>query len=155
MSFKTNDEKSVLIKKYTPPSRVLFDCVRAFFIGGLICAAGQVIFIILSSPSLLAIEEDKAYTAVSYIFIFLASLLTGIGIFDRIGRFAGAGTLVPVTGFANSVVSQALDARGEGLVLGVGSKIFNVAGPVILYGMLSGNLYGFVLYAIELFKRIF
>lgn len=89
--------------------------------------------------------EESVYACVTVTMIFLAALLTGLGVFDSIAKVAGAGTLVPVTGFANSVVSPAIDTKAEGLILGVGAKIFTVAGPVILYGILSGALYGMVL----------
>ena len=96
-------------------------------------------------------DERASATGVSVSLIFLASLLTGIGIFDRIGRVAGAGTLVPITGFSNAVTSPAIDTQSEGWVMGVGAKIFTVAGPVILYGTLSGVLYGVIYYILSLF----
>ena len=95
-------------------------------------------------------NEKDALTLVGVTLILLASLLTALGLFDRIARYAGAGTLVPITGFSNSVTSQALDAKSEGLILGVGAKIFTVAGPVILYGIASGVLYG-IIYFIYLY----
>lgn len=96
-------------------------------------------------------EEQSAYLTVTVLLILLAALLTGMGVFDRIARFAGAGTLVPVTGFANAVVSPAMDSGSEGAVIGVGAKIFTVAGPVLLFGTLSGCLYGVVLWVVGLF----
>ena len=94
------------------------------------------------------LEKDDSYTLLTVIFIFLGACLTGLGVFDRIARHLGAGTLVPVTGFANSVVCSAIDTKSEGLILGVGANIFKIAGPVILYATLSGFLYGTVYFVI-------
>ena len=138
----TLNERKNLIKKHTPKSSFIMNGVRAFLFGGLICAIGEIIFIIIN----FRLDEDFSYIAVSYIFIAVSAILTGFGVFDKIARFAGAGTIVPVTGFSNSVTSSAIDSKSEGYVLGVGAKIFTVAGPVILYGMLSGSLYGFIFY---------
>ncbi len=136
-------------KKYAaahaPKSPLLRDCLRAFLIGGLICTLAQGLTDLYGS--LLHLVKDEASALTSITLVFLAVLLTALGIFDRIARFAGAGTLVPITGFANAVASPAIDSHAEGLVLGVGAKIFTVAGPVLLYGTLSGALYG-VLYFI-------
>ncbi len=139
----TNEEKKRLLEKNIPKSPVLLDSIKAFFFGGLLCASAQLLFMLIKSAGMN--EKDASFT-VTCIFIFVTALLTGIGVFDRIARVCGAGTLVPVTGFSNSVTSQAIDAVGEGYILGVGSKIFNVAGPVILYGMVSGVIYGAVYY---------
>ena len=131
-------------KKYAaahaPKSPILRDCLRAFLVGGLICAMAQA----LSELYGKWLVKDDAAALTSVTLVFLAVLLTALGIFDRIARFAGAGTLVPITGFANAVASPAIDSRAEGLVLGVGAKIFTVAGPVLLYGTLTGALYGIV-----------
>ena len=133
-------------KKYTeavaPKSPLLKDCIWAFLVGGLICCIGQGLLDIYGK--VLELSEKDAGTLCSITLIFLAALLTGIGIFDNIARHAGAGTLVPITGFANSVVSPAIDSKSEGLVLGVGAKIFTVAGPVLLYGTLAGAVYGLI-----------
>lgn len=140
-------------KKYAdahaPSSNLAIDCIWAFCVGGLICAIGQGLILIFKN--LLGMEQQAAGTLCSVTLIFLAVLLSGIGVFDKIGKHAGAGTLVPITGFANAVVSTAIDSKSEGLVLGVGSKIFTVAGPVLLYGVLSGAVYGVVYYIISLF----
>ena len=114
----------------------------AYLIGGGICAGGQALLLLYQKAGLAA--EDATVT-VTVTLIALSALLTGLGIFDRIAKVAGAGTLVPVTGFANSVVSTAIDNKSEGLLMGIGPKIFVVAGPVILFGVLSGTLYGAVL----------
>ena len=124
-------------------SPVAKNCFAAFWTGGLICAAGQLISELYGWLGA-DVREASTYTSVTVIFI--AALLTGLGVFDRAARYAGAGTLVPVTGFANSVVSPAIDNRAEGLVLGMGEKIFTVAGPVLLYAILSGAVYGAIYY---------
>ncbi len=136
-------DKKELIKKHSPTSTILKDSVLAFLFGGLICAIGQG----LSQLYLyLGCDKKTSGILVTVTLIFVAALLTGLGIFDNIARYAGAGTLVPVTGFSNAVVSQAMDAKSEGYVMGVGAKIYTVAGPVILYGLLSGVVYGLIYY---------
>ena len=133
-------------KKYAaahaPKSPLIKDCLRAFFVGGAICCLGEALRTLYQGPC--GLEKDVASSVTSVTLIFLAVLLTATGIFDKIARFAGAGTLVPITGFANSVASPAIDSHAEGLVLGLGAKIFTVCGPVLLYGTLSGTLYGLV-----------
>ena len=132
-------------KKYAaahaPKSPIVKDCLRAFFVGGLICCFGELLITLYQKW--LTLPKDTAASLCSVTLVFLAVLLTALGIFDKIAKFAGAGTLVPITGFANSVASPAIDSRSEGLILGVGAKIFTVCGPVLLYGTLSGILYGF------------
>ena len=125
-------------------SPVLKNCCAAFLVGGAICALGEVLFLLYSY---FGVSEKVSGMLVTVSLIFLSALLTGLGIFDTLARFAGAGTLVPVTGFANAVVSPALDTKSEGPVLGVGAKIFTVAGPVLLFGIFAGCVYG-VIYAI-------
>lgn len=129
-------------------SPVLRNTAAAFWVGGLICVLGQ---LLLSLYRWLGLSLDDAATLVSVTLIFLSASLTAIGIFDRIARYAGAGTLVPITGFANAVVSPAIDTKSEGLVLGVGAKIFTVAGPVLLYGIFAGTVYGVLYYLVTLF----
>ena len=128
---------------HAPRSPIVRNCIVAFFIGGLICTLGQGLKMIYMDVC--GIHPEDAATLTSVSLVFLAALLSGLGIFDKIAKFAGAGTLVPITGFANAVVSPAIDCRAEGVILGVGTKIFTVAGPVLLYGILSGSIYG-VLY---------
>ncbi len=134
-------------KKYAqahgPKSPLGKNCVWAFCTGGAICTFGELLGNIYKK---LGLSADDAGTLTSVTLIFLAALLTGLGFFDSIAKHAGAGTLVPITGFANSVVSPAIDTKSEGLVLGVGAKIFTVAGPVLLYGTLAGALYGVIYY---------
>ena len=148
MTEKNNDYKS-LIKQHAPRSPLLKDCLFAFLFGGLICFLGELLASLLMYLSL---DESTSYTTVTVFFILLASLLTVFGVFDKIARYAGAGTLLPVTGFSNAVTSAALDSKSEGLILGVGSKIFTVAGPVILYSTTAGTLYGLIYYLVRLFS---
>ena len=140
-------------KKYAaahaPTSPILKDCVMAFTIGGLICAVGQ--GLLLLYRDVFGIVQKDAGTLVSVTLIFMAALLSGLGFFERIAKRAGGGTLVPITGFANSVVSPAIDSKAEGLVLGVGAKIFTVAGPVLLYGTLAGAVWGVIYWITPLF----
>lgn len=135
-------------KGHAPKSPVVKNCVKAFLFGGGICAFAQLLTDLYGVWGLN--DEDSGLLA-SVTLVFLAALLTGIGVFDRVAKHAGAGTLVPITGFANSVVSPAIDTKAEGLVLGVGAKIFTVAGPVLLYATLSGTLYGVIYWVCGMF----
>ncbi len=144
----SKEEKQKLIKKHSYTSPVLKNSLRAFLSGGLICVFSELIFNLFLY---LGIDEKISLGLLTVTLIFIASLITGLGGFDRIARFTGAGTLVPVSGFSNAVTSEAMDAKSEGLVLGVGAKIFTVAGPVILFGILSGVLYGVIYYIYSLF----
>ena len=129
---------------HEPKSPLFKNSVKAFSVGGAICAFAQLLNTFYSKQLSLGKEDAGTLTSVSLILI--AVILTGLGIFDVIAKFAGGGTLVPITGFANSVVSPAIDSKSEGLVLGVGAKIFSVAGPVLLYGIFSGAIYGVIYY---------
>ena len=131
-----------------PKSPLGKDCVKAFLFGGSICAIGEGIGMLWGMIPTITKEDKGVLTAASL--IFLSVLLTGRGIFDKIAKHAGAGTLVPITGFANAVASPAIDSRAEGFVLGVGAKIFTVAGPVLLYGTIAGATYGVFLYFINM-----
>lgn len=124
-------------------SPVLKNCIRAFWVGGVICCIGQGLNALYQWAGL---SEKHAGLCVSVTLIFLAGLLTGIGWFDRIAKYAGAGTLVPITGFANSVAAPAVDAKAEGYITGVAAKMFTIAGPVIVYGSVSSILYGVIYY---------
>ena len=130
-------------------SPILKNCVRAFIVGGGICLFSEGLFSLFTLS--LGLEEEVARTLCSVSLIFIAVLLTSLGVFDKIAKFAGAGTLVPITGFANSVASPAIDSRAEGYVLGVGAKIFTVCGPVLLYGTLAGAIYGVIYWICSLF----
>ncbi len=127
-------------------SNIAADCAKAFLVGGFICCIGQGLFDLYTA---LDFSEENVKALVPVTLIFIASLLTGLNVFDNIAKFAGAGTLVPITGFSNAVTSPALDTKAEGFILGVGAKIFTVAGPVILYGTLASVIYGIVLYFIK------
>ena len=139
-------------KKYAaaraPKSPILKNCLRAFLVGGLICTLGQGLNTLYTKVC--GLEKADAGTLTACTLVLIAALLTGFGVFDRIAKFAGAGTLVPITGFANAVVSPAIDGKSEGLILGVGAKIFSVAGPVLLYGTLAGTVYGVVYWIVSL-----
>ena len=135
-------------KGHAPKSPVVKNCVKAFLFGGGICAFAQLLTDLYGVWGLN--DEDSGLLA-SVTLVFLAALLTGIGVFDRVAKHAGAGTLVPITGFANSVVPPAIDTKAEGLVLGVGAKIFTVAGPVLLYATLAGTLYGVIYWGCGMF----
>ena len=128
-------------------SPIAKNCIWAFCVGGAICTLGE---LLSRTYKVWGLPKDDAGTLASVTLIFLAALLTGLGYFDCIAKHAGAGTLVPITGFANSVVSPAIDTKSEGLVLGVGAKIFTVAGPVLLYGTLAGTLYGIIYWALKM-----
>ncbi|MBO5294227.1 MAG: stage V sporulation protein AC [Clostridia bacterium] len=134
---------------HAPHSPIGKNCLFAFLFGGGICTLAQGLQEIFLR--LCHMEKEDAATLTSVTLIFVAVILTGLGLFDRIAKLAGAGTLVPITGFANSVVSPAIDSHAEGLVLGVGAKIFTVAGPVLLYGTLAGSIYGVIYWIVSLF----
>ena len=134
---------------HAPRSPIVKDCLWAFFVGGSICTLGQVLHDVFQK--ILSLSEETAGTLTSISLILIAVILTALGVFDNIAKHAGAGTLVPITGFANAVVSPAIDSHAEGLVLGVGAKIFTVAGPVLLYGTFAGFLYGVIYWICGLF----
>ena len=139
------NEKKQLLEKYSVKSPLVKDFLMSYLFGGGICVIVEIIKMALIS---LGVNEQNAGTLTTITVIFIASALTGLGVFDRIAKRAGAGTLVPVTGFSNAVTSQAMDAKSEGIILGVGAKIFTVAGPVILFGITSGVVYGIIYFAI-------
>lgn len=130
-------------------SPVLRNCAAAFWVGGSLCLAGQLLRALYRAWGA---GPEAAGAWVSMTLVFAAALATGLGVFDRIARYAGAGTLLPITGFANSVVSPAIDTKSEGFVLGVGAKIFTVAGPVLLYGTAASVLYGLIYWVASLFS---
>jgi stage V sporulation protein AC len=140
----TNQEYNEYVKQKTPNSNIFVNCLKAFVIGGIICVIGQIIMNFFMNT--VKLDKDSASTATSIVMVFLGALLTGLDIYPKIAKHAGAGTIVPITGFANSVVSPALEAKTEGLVLGVGAKIFTIAGPVILYGTLASVIAGLFYY---------
>lgn len=137
-------EYSQLTDKKSPNSNTLKNCICAFLVGGLICTIGQGLTNIYIS---LGATETNARTWTSVSLVFLGVLLTALKVYDSIAKHAGAGTLVPITGFANSVASPAIEFKSEGFILGLGAKMFTIAGPVIVYGTLAGAVYGLI-YAI-------
>ena len=132
------------VQSHGKKSPVAKNCVHAFLVGGLICAVAQGFKNIYLE--LAGLEERDAAAMTSVTICFIAITLTAIGIFDKIAKFAGAGTLVPITGFANSVASPAIDSKAEGFILGVGAKVFTIAGPVLFYSTVAGAIYGVIYY---------
>ena len=135
-------EYSELTKEKSPNSTLLINCLWAFFIGGLICTAGQGL---TEMYKYFGAAEQDARTWTSITLVFAGVLLTALGLYSKLAKKAGAGTLVPITGFANSVASPAIEFKSEGFVLGLGAKMFTIAGPVIVYGTLAGVIYGAIL----------
>ena len=130
------------VNSFAPPTKHFKNCFRAFIVGGLICCVGQAFRVIFEKA--FGLYDDELAAAVSIALIFLGTLLTGFGVYDRIGRNAGAGSIVPITGFANSVASPAIEFKTEGLVYGLAAKMFVVAGPIIVYGVLAGTAVGLI-----------
>ena len=137
----TEKQYDAFVKELSPRSPVWKDCLWAFSIGGIICTLGQVFINWYAS---LGLEKQDASGAASMSLVVIAAVLTGIGIFDDIAKHAGAGTLVPITGFANSIAAPAVEFQTEGFILGVGAKMFTIAGPVIVYGVSASAVYGFI-----------
>lgn len=129
----------------SPHSKTVRNCVCAFLVGGLICTIAQGLKYLYTW---IGIDEETVKILIPVTLIVIAAILTGISVFDKIAKHAGAGTLVPITGFANAVVSPAIDMKAEGFILGVGAKIFTIAGPVIVFGVLSSVIYGIVLWIV-------
>ena len=125
-----------------PKSKTFTDCVKAFCVGGAICCVGQAINVLASEVLMLGEKDAGAFTSAAM--IFLGALLTGLGVYDVIGNFAGAGSIVPITGFANSIVSPAMEFKREGLITGLGAKMFVIAGPVLVYGIASSTFIGLI-----------
>ncbi len=142
------EKYSEMTKKASPPSPKVKDFIWAYIVGGAICVIGQLLTELFTSFDL---PEKVVKMSVPVAIIFIAALLTGFGIFDKIAKRAGAGTLVPITGFANAVVSPAIEFKNEGYILGVGAKIFTIAGPVIMYGAVASVIYGFIYWITTLF----
>lgn len=144
----TEQEYGKLVKQMSPKSPIWKDCLGAFIIGGLICTLGQAFMNIYDAVGL---NKTNAGTATCISLIFLSALLTGFSLYDNIAKFAGAGTLVPITGFANSIAAPAVEFKTEGFVLGVGAKMFTIAGPVIVYGTVASVVYGVIYWITTLF----
>ena len=142
----TENEYSQLVDEMSPKSPMWRDCLNAFWIGGLICTLGQ---LLQNGYMALGLEKTDASTAVSMTLVALSALLTGLSLYDDIAKHAGAGTLVPITGFANSIAAPAIEFRTEGFVMGVGAKMFTIAGPVIVYGTVASVVYGVIYWVME------
>ena len=138
---ETKQEYSNYVDKKSPNSPILKNCFNAFWVGGLICSIGQ---IIMDYCKFKGMDEVSSSTIVSITLIAFSAILTGLNIFNKIGKFAGAGSLVPITGFANSIVSPAIEYKSEGYVMGVGGKMFTVAGPVLVFGISSSVIIGII-----------
>jgi stage V sporulation protein AC len=139
----TNQEYGELTKKHSPNTKMPFTCTKAFIIGGLICVIGQGL---LNYFGNLGFNKTESGTLTTMSLVFIAAILTGLKVYDKLAKHAGAGSIVPITGFANAVVSPALEFKTEGFITGVGAKMFTIAGPVILYGITASALYGILLY---------
>lgn len=144
----TQKEYSKIVEKNSPKSKCFTNCLKAFLIGGAICTLGQGL---MELYKLWGLGEDDAKTLTSVSLIFLGILLTAIGVYDKIAKHAGAGTLVPITGFANSMSSPAIEFKSEGFITGLGAKMFIIAGPVIVYGTSAAILYGAILWILHMF----
>ena len=138
---ETKEQYSKYVDKKSPNSPILKNCILALFIGGLICSIGQIIFDFCTFKGMDTITSN---TIVSISLIGITAILTGLNIFNKIGKVAGAGSLVPITGFANSIVSPAMEYKSEGYIMGVGAKMFTVAGPVLVYGISASILVGII-----------
>ena len=144
----TDKQYAKLVKEKMPRSPLLRDCGLAFLCGGMICTLGQ---IIMNRFSAAGLDAAKAATCTSMTLVALSSLLTGLSLYDNVAKFGGAGTLVPITGFANAVAAPAVEFKTEGYILGVGAKMFTIAGPVIVYGVTSSVIYGIIYFITTLF----
>lgn len=142
----TKSEYAKMLEQKAPPSHLLMDMIWAFVIGGLICTIGQVVSNFFVSQGMNQ-TDTAASTAITM--VFLGALLTGCKLYDKIAKYAGAGTLVPITGFANAIVSPAMEFKSEGYVMGLGTKLFAIAGPVLVYGISASVLYGLLLFLLK------
>ena len=144
----TEKESEKLVQKAAPKSPIGKDCLNAFWIGGLICVLGQ---ILANSYGAFGLDKDAASTATSITLVALSALLTGLSLYDNLAKYGGAGTLVPITGFANAIAAPAVEFKTEGFILGVGAKLFTIAGPVIVYGLSASVVYGLIYWLWTLF----
>ena len=145
----TEREYRKLVEDLAPKSPMLKDCLNAFWIGGLICVVGQ---LFINLYSYLGLDETNAGTAASMSLVAISALLTGLSLYDNIAKHAGAGTLVPITGFANAVAAPAVEFKTEGFILGTAAKMFTIAGPVIVYGVSASVVYGVIYWIYQMFK---
>ena len=137
----TEKEYGKLVDEISPNSPMGKDCLNAFVVGGIICTIGQ---FFMNYYTKLGLGKDEAGTAASMTLVVISAILTGLSLYDNIAKFAGAGTLVPITGFANAIAAPAVEFKTEGFILGVGAKMFTIAGPVIVYGLSASVVYGFI-----------
>ena len=137
----TEKEYGKLVDEISPNSPMGKDCLNAFVVGGIICTIGQ---FFMNYYAKLGLGKDEAGTAASMTLVAISAILTGLSLYDNIAKHAGAGTLVPITGFANSIAAPAVEFKTEGFILGVGAKMFTIAGPVIVYGLSASVVYGFI-----------
>lgn len=137
----TNEEYGKYVDCLAPKSKCLKDCLNAFWVGGLICVLGQ---LLMNGFQALDLSKDLSATATSICLVFLSALLTGLAVYDDIAKLAGAGTLVPITGFANSIAAPAVEFQTEGIILGTCAKMFTIAGPVLVYGTAASVIYGII-----------
>ncbi len=144
----SQQEYKQLQKQSAPKSPTLKNCILAFLVGGAICALGEIVIQLTQKAGL---TEELSRMTCSISLIFLSVLLTALGVYDNIAKHAGAGTIVPITGFANSIASPAIEFKSEGFVLGMAAKMFSIAGPVIVYGTVASVLYGLIYWVITLF----
>jgi len=144
----TEKEYGKMIGEMAPKSPIWKDCLNAFWIGGLICCIGQ---LIMNGYTALGLDKTDSGTATSMTLVAMSALLTGLSLYDNIAKHAGAGTLVPITGFANSITAPAVEFKTEGFILGVGAKMFTIAGPVIVYGVSASVVYGLIYWITTLF----
>lgn len=144
----TEKEYEKLVQDAAPRSPMGKDCLNAFWIGGVICVLGQ---LLTNGYGALGLDKDAAGTATSMTLVTLSALLTGMSLYDNIAKYGGAGTLVPITGFANAIAAPAVEFKTEGFILGVGAKLFTIAGPVIVYGLSASVVYGFIYWLWSLF----
>lgn len=142
----TKEEYAEMLGSQSPPSNLLLDMVWAFVVGGLICTIGQAISEFYKSRGL---DQTTVSAATAITLVFLGGLLTALHLYDKIAKKAGAGTLVPITGFSNAIVSPAMEFKSEGFVLGLGAKLFAIAGPVLVYGISASVIYGLILFFIS------
>ncbi len=143
----TNQEYNAYLQKKTPPSPLLKDCCFAFLIGGGICALGQGLRMLLGRW----LHQEEIALWLPILMIFLGAFFTALGVYDKLAKYAGGGTIIPITGFANSISSAAIEFKHEGFILGVGAKIFQIAGPVIVYGVSASVVYGLIYWVTTLF----
>ena len=144
----TEKQYARLVAEAAPKSPIFKDCFNAFWIGGAICTIGQAL---INWYTALGLDKEQSGTAASMTLVALSALLTGLSLYDNIAKHAGAGTLVPITGFANAIAAPAIEFKTEGFILGVGAKMFTIAGPVIVYGVSASVIYGIIYWICSLF----